>query len=77
MSESQHVLLWSQQANDLRIEPLETYLSASRQAYKDDKPVGYVPIYVGTRAVVAACAGHCSMTLIGREGSRAHLPEAA
>lgn len=71
----QWVLLWSQASNDLRIEPLEKVLSANRQAYKDDKPVEYVPVYVGPRATVAACAGHCQVTLIDREESRAEPPK--
>lgn len=63
----QFVLLWSHAGNDLRIEPLEKVLSANRDAYRDNRPVGYVPVYIGSRACVAACAGHCQVTLIDRE----------
>lgn len=69
---SQFVLLWSKQKNDLRIEALEKLLSANRDAYKENRAVeDYVPVYVGDRSTVAACAGHCQMTLLGRDGSPA------
>jgi hypothetical protein len=72
----QFVLLWSKQANDMKIEPLEAYLSACRQAYKDNQPVEWVPTYVGERGVVASCLGHCAGTLIDRETLRKPDPRA-
>lgn len=64
----QFVLLWSKAKNEIDVRPLEAYLSANRAAYKDDRVEGdFVPLYVGERGLVAACAGHCSVTLMGRE----------
>lgn len=63
----QWVLLWSQRQNSIHIQPLEECLSKNRQAYKDNRPPDYVPLFVGERAPVTAAASHCSGTLLDRE----------
>jgi len=92
MSEPQFVLLWSKAKNAIDIRPVEAWLSANRQAYKDDRVTeDWIAVYLGARGLVAACAGHCSVTLLNREldardplgpacqkqPARAHLTEAA
>lgn len=66
MSE-QWVLLWSQSQNAVHVERLEDCLSSNRLAYQDNRRSDCIPIFIGERGHVAAAAGHCCNTLLGRE----------
>lgn len=63
----QWVLLWSKDQNALHVEPLERMLSSNREAYKNNRRCGYVPIYIGERGHVDAAAAFCHSTLLNRE----------
>lgn len=63
----QWVLLWSQRQNALHIEPLEKLLSLNRESYRDNEPVYYAPIAVGSLAEMQAAADNIRPTLIQRE----------
>jgi hypothetical protein len=67
---TQHALLWSKQLNALHIEPLERTLSLNRESYRDDEPVFYAPIAVGTLEQMQATADSIRGTLVERDAKR-------
>jgi hypothetical protein len=67
---TQHALLWSHAQNALHIEPLERTLSLNRESYRDNEPVRYAPIAVGTLEEMQATAESIRATLAGRETVR-------
>lgn len=72
----QWTLLWSCSQNALHIEPLERLLSLNRESYRDNEPVYYAPIAIGSLAEMQAAAENIRPTLIQRERAPAQ-PEAA
>jgi hypothetical protein len=68
-----HVLLWSQRQNALHIETVEQMLSANRAAYRESRPMDYVPLWLGTREQCEGTANNLQGTLAERAITRARL----
>jgi hypothetical protein len=70
----QHVLLWSQRQNTLRIDTLAQHTSANRAAYADNLPGDDRMLLVGTLAEVQATAANIRPTLERRAQQPQQVP---
>ena len=65
-----YALLWSQQDNAIKIQPLDDCASLNRAAYADNTPGDYRLLLIGTRIEVDATAASIRPTLDQREAGR-------
>lgn len=66
-----HVMLWSQSQCALHIEPVEAMLRSNARAYRDDRRMDYVPLYIGTDEDCRAVADAVRRTMHARQEARA------
>lgn len=66
-----HVLLWSQRQNALHIEEVQEMLAKNREAYRENRPTDYVPVWMGSLEQCQSTANNLHGTLASRAGVRA------
>lgn len=62
-----HALLWSQARNQTQVMTVDEMLSVGRDAYKDNRPPDYVPLWIGTEQEVQQAAHAMRNTLKARQ----------
>lgn len=65
-----HTLLWNHATNTLQVATVAWMLSRGREAYTGDRPLGWVPVAMGTEEEMCAAATNCHQTLVKRGAAR-------
>lgn len=65
-----HHLIWNQSANAMRVCTVEWFLSRCRDAYADNRPMGWVPIATGQCHDMHAALSACKPTIAKRASER-------
>ncbi len=71
-----HVMLWSQSQCALHIEAVEAMLRSNARAYRDDRRMDFVPLYIGTDEDCRAVADAVRGTMHARQEARAGVAHA-
>jgi len=65
-----HALLWNHETNSLKVATVDWMLSRGRDAYGGDRPLGWVPLALGSEDEMRATATSCHATLVKRGAAR-------
>jgi hypothetical protein len=69
--ERPHALLWSRRQNALHVEPVERMLASNRDAYRDNRPVDYVVLIIGSLELCQTTGENLRGTLRARVEAQA------
>lgn len=70
VAEPPWVLLWSQSQCALHIEPVSAMLRSNRRAYREDRRMDYVPIFIGPDEACRTVADAVRETMTKRQRER-------